>query len=257
MRSLAMHRRSRLASLFLVLAITAASLGLLASNAVFAGGNPLPVATVNNATGLLGETVTLTVTFDNASTGTGDQTGYGPYIDLFLDTTGPDGAPTFDGLVTTGMRATYLGQPLPGMEVIPITGPTYVHPLTGQTLSVPGYGTRFQNGDTIVVLTLPFGSFTNTQPPAPIDVSLQISNLADLGTPLPVTAVAGFRYGADPLDNPGADPPLRQTTPSDADVTPTLWTLTKTYLGPEDETATGRNYPRATGSMSILLTVSP
>jgi hypothetical protein len=59
-----------------------------------------------------------------------------------------------------------------------------------------------------------------------------------------VTAVAGFRYGADPLDNPGADPPLRQTTPSDADVTPTLWTLTKTYLGPEDETATGRNYPR-------------
>ena len=65
------------------------------------------------------------------------------------------------------MRATYLGQPLPGMEVIPITGPTYVHPLTGQTLSVPGYGTRFQNSDTIVVLTLPFGSFTNTQPPSP------------------------------------------------------------------------------------------
>jgi len=147
-----MHRRSRLASLFLVLAVTAASLGLLASNAVFAGGNPLPVATVNNATGLIGETVTLTVTFDNASTGTGDQTGYGPYIDLFLDTTGPDGAPSFDGLVTTGIRATYLDQPLPGMEVIPITGPTYVHPLTGQTLSVPGYGTRFQNGDTIVTL---------------------------------------------------------------------------------------------------------
>jgi fimbrial isopeptide formation D2 family protein/uncharacterized repeat protein (TIGR01451 family) len=239
-----MHRRSRLASLFLVLAVTAASLGLLASNAVFAGGNPLPIATVNNATGLIGETVTLTVTFDNASTGTGDQTGYGPYIDLFLDTTGPDGAPSFDGLVTTGMRATYLGQPLPGMEVIPITGPTYVHPLTGQTLSVPDYGTRFQNGDTIVVLTLPFGSFTNTQPPAPINVTLRISNLADLGTPLPVTAVAGFRYGADPLDNPLTDPPLRQTTQSDADVTPTLWTLTKTYLGPEDETATGRNYPR-------------
>ena len=38
-----MHRRSRLASLFLVLAVTAASLGLLASNAVFAGGNPVPV----------------------------------------------------------------------------------------------------------------------------------------------------------------------------------------------------------------------
>ncbi|MGB9753387.1 SdrD B-like domain-containing protein [Roseiflexus castenholzii] len=228
----------------LVGALTIGSLFL--GTIALAAGNPLPVATVNNASGLIGEPVTLTVTFDNASTGTGDQTGYGPYIDLFLDTTGPDGAIAlpFDGLETPGMRATYLGQPLPGLDFITITGPTYVHPLTGQTLSVPGYGTRFQNGDTIAILTLPFGSFTNTQPPAPIDVTLRISNLADLGMPLPVTAIAGFRYGADPLDNPGADPPIRQTPPSDADVTPILWRLTKTYLGPEDETATGRNYPR-------------
>ena len=241
-----MHRHPilRLTPLLTVL-VGAITIGrFLLGTIAFAAGNPLPVATVVSASGLIGESVTLTVTFDNASTGSGDQTGYGPYIDLFLDTTGPDGAPSFDGLVTTDIRATYLDQPLPGLELITISGPTYVHPLTGQTLSVPGYGTRFQNGDTIAVLTLPFGSFTNTQPPAPIDVTLRISNLADLGTPLPVTAIAGFRYGNDPLDNPGADPPIRQTTPSDADVTPILWSLTKTYLGPEDETATGRNYPR-------------
>jgi fimbrial isopeptide formation D2 family protein/uncharacterized repeat protein (TIGR01451 family) len=241
-----MHRRPTLwLAPLLTLLVGALTIGsFLLGTTALAAGNPLPVATVSGASGLIGEPVTLTVTFDNASTGTGDQTGYGPYIDLFLDTTGPDGAPSFDGLVTTGMRATYLGQPLPWLELIPITGPTYVHPLTGQTLSVPGHGTRFQNGDTIAVLTLPFGSFTNTQPPAPIDVTLRISNLADLGTPLPVTAVAGFRYGNDPLDNPVTDPPIRQTTPSDADVIPALWRLTKTYLGPEDETATGRNYPR-------------
>ncbi|MDW8148897.1 MAG: isopeptide-forming domain-containing fimbrial protein [Roseiflexaceae bacterium] len=241
-----MRRRPtlRLAPLLTLLVVALTIGSFLLGTIAFAAGNPLPVATVNSTSGLLGEPVTLTVTFDNASTGTGDQTGYGPYIDLFLDTTGPDGAPSFDGLITTGMRATYLGQPLPGLNLITISGPTYVHPLTGQTLSVPGYGARFQNGDTIAVLTLPFGSFTNTQPPAPISVTLRISNLADLGAPLPVTAIAGFRYGNDPLDNPGVDPPIRQTTPSDADVTPILWRLTKTYLGPEDETATGRNYPR-------------
>ncbi len=236
----------RLVSLFTLLAVVAAVGGFLFGTVTFAAGNPLPVATVNSTTGLIGEMATLTVTFDNASVGTGDQTGYGPYIDLFLDTTGPDGAiaPPFDGLVTAGMQATYLDAPLPRVDIITISGPTYVHPLTGQTLTVPDYGTRFQNGDTIVVLTLPFGSFTNTQPPAPIDVALRISNLADLGTPLPVTAIAGFRYGSDPLDNPAIDPPIRQTGQSDAAVTPALWQLTKTYLGPEDETATGRNYPR-------------
>ncbi|MFQ3633603.1 isopeptide-forming domain-containing fimbrial protein, partial [Roseiflexus sp.] len=230
--------------LFTLLAVVIASSVFLPRTVTFAAGDPLPVATVNSATGLIGEPVTLTVEFDNASAGAGDQTGYGPYIDLFLDTTGPDGSPAFDGLVAAGMRATYLGQPLPRVDVITISGSTYVHPLTGETLSVPDYGARFQDGDTIAVLTLPFGSFTNTQPPAPIDVTLRISNLADLGTPLPVTAVAGFRYGADPLDNPITDPPIRQTGRSDATVTPTLWRLTKTYLGPEDETATGRNYPR-------------
>ena len=240
------NRQSRRYRSVAVAIATLCLLGSLMARAVFAAGNPLPVATLSSATALIGEPVTLTVTFDNASLGAGDQTGYGPYIDLFLDTTGPDGviAPPYDGLETSGIRATYLGQPLPGLQLITITGASYTHPLTGQTLAVPGYGTRFQNGDTIAVLTLPFGSFTNTQPPAPIAVNLQLSNLADLGTPLPVSALAGFRYGNDPLDNPGADPPLRQGTAADADVTPQLWTLSKTYLGPEDETATGRNYPR-------------
>ena len=38
-----------------------------------------------------------------------------------------------------------------------------------------------------------------------------------------------------------ADP---TTWPESMTVTPTLWTLSKTYVGPEDETATGPNFPR-------------
>ena len=79
---------------------------------------------------------------------------------------------------------------------------------------------------------------------------MSLSNLADLGQDLNLRARAGFQYGNDALDNPAADPSLV----SDAGVAdawtvaepiePTLIELSKIYIGPEDETATGPNFPR-------------
>lgn len=60
-----------------------------------------------------------------------------------------------------------------------------------------------------MVLTLPFGSFTPDQPAADITVTASVSNLADVGTPLTISALGGFRFGQDALDNPLSDPPLR------------------------------------------------
>ena len=72
-----------------------------------------------------------------------------------------------------------------------------------------------------------------------------MSNLADLGKPLPIQASAGFRYGADPLDNPSIDQPIEQPLPrTAASVTPILLTLSKSFNGPENETATGPNWVR-------------
>lgn len=208
-----------------------------------------PVATVSlpgagSVQPLIGEALSINVTFDNtANTADGDpnDTGYGPYVDLFLDTSGVDG---YDGLSFVDVNgnnvfgATFLGTPLPYVQAFAITGPTYVHPLTGQTLAVPaGYGV----GDTLVVLGLPFGSFTPTQPAAAINVTMATSDLADLNVALNVAAVGGFRFGADPLDNASVDPPLRGAQ-ANSDVTPQLYRLTKVYLGPEDETATGPNH---------------
>ena len=105
-------------------------------------------------------------------------------------------------------------------------------------------------GDTLYVYQLPFGSFTPEQPMAPVTIDLNMSNLADLGTPLDIRARAGFMYGADPLANPRTDPSIVCDDSTDSTdwasqgVTPTLIKLKKVYVGPEDETATGPNFPR-------------
>ena len=105
-------------------------------------------------------------------------------------------------------------------------------------------------GDKLVVLELPFGSFAPDQPPVDVTVDALLSSLADLDAPLTLRARGGFRYGADPLDNWCCDPVIVNPPSSDgsgwpsASVTPTLVALSKTYSGPEDETATGPNYPR-------------
>ena len=96
-------------------------------------------------------------------------------------------------------------------------------------------------GDELVVFTLPLGSFTPSQPSATIDFSAQLSTLATLSVSLPVTAAGGFEFGADPENDPTVDPPIVGSTTTST-VTPTLFQIQKTYLGPEQETATGPNF---------------
>ena len=63
-------------------------------------------------------------------------------------------------------------------------------------------------GDKLVVLQLPFGSFTGDQPAAAVTVGTSVSNFADLNAPLTIEANAGFQFGSDPLDNPTTDPSI-------------------------------------------------
>ena len=196
--------------------------------------------TLSGATeGLIGETTVVNVTFRNAGTAV----GYGPFVELTLPSTGADGAgdAVDDGI--SFVSATYLGFPIPSSLVIVGTFPpsgSLEHPVlrtpTGTPVLVTG-----NPGDEFVVLRLPFSS-TPTQPPVAMDVTLRVSELADVGVPLVGSARGGFQYGADPLDNPTVDPPIVGTQVSGR-VTPTAWRMTKTYLGPENETATGPSFP--------------
>ena len=213
----------------------------------------------------IGDSFTFTVTFDNTS---GVDAGYGPFIDLIFPVNGADGAAGTDipdGIDFTG--ATFLGAPLTDVELpfpdADLGGPgttgcvnhPYARDTTGAYVQVCGTA-----GDKLVVLQLPFGSFTPTQPQAVVSVGATLSSLADLGTPLTIRARGGFRFGNTPLDDWCCDPvillpasPVGAGWPND-DVTPTLMTITKAYSGPESETATGPNYPR---QYTITVAVAP
>ena len=62
-----------------------------------------------------------------------------------------------------------------------------------------------------------------------------------MNQPLNVTALAGFKFGADALNNPGTDPACLGTEETAA-VEPVLFTVSKSFLAPEGETATGPNF---------------
>ena len=125
---------------------------------------------------------------------------------------------------------------------------------SSEAQAVKVFGTA---GDQLVVLELPFGSVTPEQPAIDVVVSASLSNLADnydAGNPnteLTVTTRAGFRFGTDALDNPATDPGLFSDIQTDArdwvqsvSIQPSLIHVNTDIDGPEDESATGPNYPR-------------
>jgi len=207
---------------------------------------------------MLGENFTFTTTFSNTV-----DTGYGPFIDVILPANGADGngntSTPLDGIsFNSSLGATYLGNtltttlltfPNSGATNTCVNHPYAVAPVTGTALQVCG-----KPGDQLVVIQLPFGSFTPGQPGATVTVNATLSNRADVGTPLTLRARGGFQYGATPtsdwccapfdatiLSQPSTDGTT--WTPS-ASTTPTLITLSKSNNAPETETATGPNYPR-------------
>ena len=178
----------------------------------------------------------VTLTFDNHA---GSQPGYGPYIEVIVPKNGADGVafgPAHaDGATFVG--ATYLGQAVTVAANLTFDAAGHAtDPLTKEVVT----GTP---GDGLVVLQLPFGSFTPPQTTADIVATFAQSPSGNVGTPLTISARGGFQYGLDPLDNPMVDPHIVGATAS-ATYTPTLAVLTKTSDAPantEEETATGPN----------------
>lgn len=215
---------------------------LMDANPVVGGGPP--------ADAPLGESFDFTLSFDNNPDGDpGGDTGYGPFIDLIFPDTGQDGAGAESDDGITFNSASYLGSGVTAIELeFPDDGGgtgSVEHPLAldsdGNPLLVTGNA-----GDTLVVLQLPFGSYTPNQPAAEITVNATMSGDADVGAgnELNIQTRGGFQFGTDELANPSTDPSLIGNF-SDHLVTPSLFTLSKQYNGPEGETATGPNFVRS------------
>ncbi|MGH8620227.1 MAG: DUF4347 domain-containing protein, partial [Burkholderiales bacterium] len=206
----------------------------------------------------LGDTFNFSVRFDNTS---GTQSGFGPYVNLWVPTTGADGAGAAadDGITVNGFS--YLGNTIDPSLITAITltggaGSTFNHPFATGVGGVPVVMTvpvGFQAGDTLYVVQLPFGSFTPDQPVADLVVNATLSPLADLATPLSVRASGGFLYGNDAIDNPISDPSLLAGEVGAA-VGLDLFDITTTTDAPEGETATGPNFVR---TMTVTVDVAP
>ncbi len=209
---------------------------LLEDRIVLSGADPDVTFTTTDPDEIieLGEQdVGFTLTFDN----TGSDSGYVPYAELIIPTSGVEGegdGPTFDS-------ASFLGSPIVTHEIVFDASGEAAHPFLlnpdGSTFIVTG-GTR---GDTLVVFELPYGSFSPGNPAIDIDVVIDFSNQEDLNAMPTFGVVGGFALGCDPLDNPLVDAPIREVQPSTT-VNPQLFELTKMNTAPEAEAATGPNY---------------
>jgi LPXTG-site transpeptidase (sortase) family protein len=218
--------------------------------------------TVSTGNAQIGANFNITATFQNDGT----DTGYGPFIDLYIPHTGTDGVypgttpgvDEYDGISANpgpNYTATYLSN---NLTVTTLTFPDdgggtgcVDHPLA---LDNAGF---FQQvcgtaGDQLVVITLPFGSFAPDQPTATVTIPAQLSDLADAGTALNIRARGGFQFGRTPLVDWCCTTPTDTTILSDTGAPPT-WTANNDVIPDvinvskttsDAETPTGPNYPR-------------
>ncbi|MBV4527391.1 VCBS domain-containing protein [Pseudomonas sp. SWRI100] len=202
----------------------------------------------------LGEQFNFTVSFSNPST----QEGYAPFLDVFIPATGRDGD---DG--ATFVSATYLGQAVNSFVITFDANGNATHPLakdaSGNALVINAASVGMKPGDQMVVLQLPYASVTNGQPTIDVQITAQLSNLADTsysdGAPnLTINARAGFEYGNDSLNNPAQDPSRVESALHSFIVTPTLLKVTQTVNLPEGETVTGPNFTR---TQTVTVTPAP
>ncbi|HEY9075989.1 MAG TPA: sortase [Anaerolineaceae bacterium] len=186
------------------------------------------------AESMLGESITFDVQFWNG----GSTPGYGPFVDLIFQVSGADGD---DGL--TFNSATFLGSSLtPVIQTFSAPTGCVQHPYAVDSTNTPLQvcGTP---GDQLVTFLLPFGSYVPEQPTATLTINAEMSILADITVPLTVQARGGFQFGNDEFNNPASDPSIVGSFQSKS-TTPVILRLRKEYIGPEDETATGPNFPR-------------
>jgi uncharacterized repeat protein (TIGR01451 family)/fimbrial isopeptide formation D2 family protein len=209
----------------------------------------VPTVTVPSSRSvLLGTNFSFDAVFDNTSA---IDPGFGPFIDIIFPVNGYDGAAGTD--VADGIdfvSASFLGtNPVVSEFTFPDddgSGPgttgTIDHPyaMNASAAPVQVVGTA---GDKLVVIQLPFGSFVPPQTPATVTVNASLSNLADIGAgSLAIISRGGFQYGNDALNNPTSDPSILGAFDT-LNVTPTIYSASKSQTKSGEELVSGPNDP--------------
>ncbi|MEA2162780.1 MAG: hypothetical protein QOK37_907 [Thermoanaerobaculia bacterium] len=219
---------------------------------------------------VVGSQFTFKLSFENAS----PQPGYAPFLDIVLPAGGNDygsASGPCDGatFVTAALvNVNPANTPL-DIQVTNTPCPATAPPVPAVTLPQPHPLSAFgvpavilPAGSQLVTIRLPYGSYDDTQPPAEVTITAKMHPYADVNVPLTVYYRAGFALGTTPLNDSSTDPPvfIFMTSPTNAlawpnsTITPVLASIKKLYLGPEDETAAGPNFPR---QYQIVVSVPP
>jgi hypothetical protein len=224
---------------------------------------PTAVVTLSGPTDvLLGSSFTQTLTFDNTAT---NGVGYGPFIQLFVPTA--EGTAAVADYRATLTSATYLGVNVSVQTIVlsdQIAGHIgtvgAINPLLLDASGQPTFvaaPSGFQVGDTMYVLTLPFGSFTATQPKAEVTLNFNLDSRSELTNSgdLKMVAIGGYQYGANALNDPGTDAPIVGSSVTSSQNVKLLNVTTAVSTEPgEGETATGSSHP---GRYVITLAPAP
>jgi large repetitive protein len=209
-----------------------------------------PTATVAGPvlSGLIGQDIPLTVTFDN----TGTDIGYSPFVDIVMPATGDAPPAPNDGISFKPGSASYNGLSLVTTVLTFNASGEATHPFAknpdGSSVIVTG-----KPGDQLVVVQLPFGSYGPDQPAAVINFTGSVSPLAQPNHTYDVTATGGFQYQVDGSGNPTINVAEFGSESTDP-VQPQLFRIKKTSTAPEGETATGPNF---THSYTVSIAVAP
>lgn len=226
---------------------------------------PTAVVTLSGPTTdvLLGSSFTQTLTFDNTAL---NGVGYGPFVQLFVPTA--EGTAAVADYRATLTSAKYLGVDVSVLPPITLstTVPGHIgvlgaiNPLLLDASGQPTFVAApagFQAGDTMYVLTLPFGSFTANQPKAEVALTFALDNRSELTNSggLKMVAIGGYQYGADALNNPSTDAPVLGASATSSLNVKLLNVKTEVSTEPgEGETATGSSHP---GNYLITLEPAP
>ncbi|QTD48525.1 isopeptide-forming domain-containing fimbrial protein [Sulfidibacter corallicola] len=160
--------------------------------------------------------------FDVPWTNTGNP-GFGPYLRLVLP---PDITVDSASFLGAGLTVTPLGTfpASPGNQL--------TDPLSNSSVTGP-------DGASLFLIVLPVGSVVTGGPDLVTQICGTISTMATVGTPLTVTVQPVYRFGDTAT---GTNGPIIGTA-QDANVTPTLFRLTKSNDAPEGERTPGPDFP--------------
>ncbi|GBQ51443.1 hypothetical protein AA15973_2405 [Komagataeibacter sucrofermentans DSM 15973] len=218
--------------------------------------SPTATVTIANTSGtsnLLGNSFSQNITFSNSAA---NGVGYAPFVEIFAPTNATQDTPL--------TSVTYLGQNLSAKAVtlVDVDGKVGAYnPYSSGTDGKPqfvGAPAGFKAGDTMYVVSLPFGSYTPGQPAITLTANFAnnttepVSAPTGAGAPVTIAAAGGYQYGADALNDPGTDPTIQgviATNSIDQNIMRVTAGVITSPRG-EDEVPTGPDYP-ATYEVSV------